>query len=521
MSASAIQRHLPILLILLLAAYLRLDGLNEPGLWLDEAAYTIAAQKPIIDQIINPIETLRDSIGAADPVLSSIPFALALRLGFSNYTARLPAAMFGILTIATMYQLGRSMFSESVGLASALLLCVSGFHLLYSQEARSYAQLTFFTVASFWFLYRATTRHRLTDWTWYTLVVWAGMSSHYDMAFAVFVQGVFVLFTPVLEHFRTQLPWKNRAIWRNWVYFAAAMVLVFLARLPWLADFLYWSQRTVGGPYPLQLQSNFVRSIQTMLGDQSGILGLYAGLGIIGMAFAFYYRRRAALLLTIWLVLAIPVTIFGLWYVSQFFHQRHVIWSLPAFLLATANGAVAIPQMLFRQRKAPIRTGLTGLVIAPLLVVNLMQAQQIPQIKQHWPLGKLQEATAYIATQARPHEIVIGIPNAQYLKLYIEPVRQDLSYIDTRSTALPAALNGVWYVFFDIQNVPHPGEAGVQYQQFQDLLVVYQPEPCQGAACIGRIERRLQEVIEANPNAAGTPKFKAILSGLARLQESD
>jgi 4-amino-4-deoxy-L-arabinose transferase-like glycosyltransferase len=88
--------------ILLLATFLRFYGLNEPGLWLDEVSYTFAAQKPIIDQIINPSDTLGGYLGV-DPTLSAIPFSLALKLGFSNFLARFPAALFGVLGVALIH----------------------------------------------------------------------------------------------------------------------------------------------------------------------------------------------------------------------------------------------------------------------------------------------------------------------------------------------------------------------------------------------------------------------------------
>ena len=44
-----IKRQILLLLILLAAVWLRFNGLNEPGFWLDEIAYTVAAQNPIID----------------------------------------------------------------------------------------------------------------------------------------------------------------------------------------------------------------------------------------------------------------------------------------------------------------------------------------------------------------------------------------------------------------------------------------------------------------------------------------
>lgn len=157
--------------ILLLATFLRFHGLNEPGLWLDEVSYTFAAQKPIIDQITNPSDTLGGYL-SVDPTLSALPFSLSLKLGFSNFLARFPAAIFGVLGVALIYRVGRTLFGNRVALTAALLLSTSSFHILYSQEARSYAQFVFFVLASYLFLYRAFTRNRFTNWMLYAVFTW-------------------------------------------------------------------------------------------------------------------------------------------------------------------------------------------------------------------------------------------------------------------------------------------------------------------------------------------------------------
>ncbi len=522
-----VRQDWPILwVILLLAAYLRLNGLNEPGLWLDEAAYTIAAQKPIIDQITHPIETLRDSIGSADPVLSAIPFSLTLKLGFSNYLARFPAALFGILSVAIFYRLGRVLFGNTVGLIAALLLCTSSFHLLYSQEARSYSQLAFFSLVSFYFLYLTTTRTRLSDWALYTVSVWAGISSHYAMTFSIFTQGVFLATLFLQTLFQPDHKAKTlKAFLKHWAYFLSAVGIVFLARLPWLEDFLYWSSRTVGGPYPLDLSGNFIHSIQALIGPGWIILGICAVLSLLGLTLAFYHNKRATLLLACWLIFSIPVTTIGLWYVSQFFHERHVIWSLPGLLLATACGLVGLgylsQKLWLTNISAPkarlAQLALIGLVVVPLLFISLKQAQQNLIMKQNWPVGQLQAATSYIATQAQGQEVVIGVPNAQYLQLYIQPIRQDLIYLDANSTTLPAKFEGAWYVFYGVQDIPTRWTQQVDFKKFNDLVVVHRPGPCPIEVCINDTKLLFAEMAEANPGSLLGEKLNSMVSGLANL----
>lgn len=526
-----IKKDYPILLILiLLATFLRFNGLNKPGLWQDEAVYTIAAQKPISDQIVNPIKTLReDSLGAADPVLSAIPFSLALKLGFSNYLARFPAALFGILSVAILYRLGRALLGNLVGLLATFLLCTSSFHLLYSQEARSYSQLTFFTIGSFLFLYRAITGHKWIDWLFYTLFIAAGISSHYDMAFAIVIQGIFLaLFT--LQKLLQQRP-KGGAIktlLKSCGPFLLSVTIVFLLRLPWLKDFFYWSARTLGGPYQLDLTGSFISSIQALTSQTFLVLLIYLFLCVVGVGLAISCSFKSGALLACWLTLSIPVTIIGLWFVSQFFHQRHTIWGLPGILVATAGGIITLghftSRILTKSKcssfsklpSQPIQFGVIILLAAPILLVNLSQMQQIPGLKQSWPLGCLQEATSYITAQAQPNETVIGIPNAQYLQLYIQPVRQDLFYLDIKQHILPPRFEGRWYVFYGAEDIP-PRWDQLGIEKFQDILVLYRPNPCKIADCLSEANTLLSEIAHANPDSPLAEKIEIIMAGLPQL----
>lgn len=516
-----------LLVILLLATFLRLSGLNEPGLWLDEAAYTIAAQKPIISQVTKPIETLQTSIGSADPVLSAIPFSLSLKLGFSNYLARFPAALFGILSVAVIYRLGQALFGNVVGLIAALLLCTSSFHILYSQEARSYSQLLFFSITSFWFFYRAIIDNKLMYWALYTLFTWAGMSSNYLMAFVISVQGVFLVIVFIQTIFSESHKIANNraALVRVWKSFLLSLFAIFLMRLPWLWSFIFWLDKTVGGPYTLDLVGDFTQSIRALTSNNSLIFSVFLALYLLGLALALYYSPKRGILLACWLIVPIPITIVGLWFVSQFFHPRYVISSLPALLLAAASGLVGvsnfIQRILFPSRsKLPLKRTIKfsqsasiGLVAVLISIPGLLN----PTTKQGWPQGQLQAAASYIFTSAHSGEGVIGVPNAQYLKLYIQPTRQDLIYLDAGSTTLPTTLAGRWYVFYDAQNIPERWQNQLTYKDFYDILVVYQPGACNIENCINETKILFSEIAQANPGSIIEKRTNAMLSGLTKL----
>ncbi len=573
--------------ILLLATFLRFNGLNEPGLWLDEVSYTFAAQKPIIDQITNPSDTLGGYL-SVDPALSAIPFSLSLKLGFLNFLARFPAALFGILGVGLIYRVGRTLFGNRVGLTAALLLSTSSFHILYSQEARSYAQFVFFSLASFLFLYQAFARRKLIDWLLYAVFTWAGVSTNHLMLFAIAAQSIwlgliclqnifvsasrpnswqpclracFLNVIPRSEATRNPLerllqaavsgtlrsplggslrvtcrPIFTRIRFKKHVLrvmgsFLLALSTVFLLRLPWLEDF---SHRQcfgcdIGHPsVKLDLISPFIWTFQEFTSPFPLISLGFGLLGLVGLILALAKYPAGGLLIGVWLILSYIITAVGLWFISQFFHPRYIIWGLPALLLAIACGLIGLGEftrgvLLNKIKLQPARLAeLTGLVATTLLVTiimvnNLGQIQQNPTRKQAWPLGLLEEATRYLAAESENGAVIIGVPNAQHLKFYLQYSRPDLSYLDASSTLLPAELPDRWYVFYEARNIPARWQKELSYREFYDILVVHLPGRCPIDRCLHEATGLLSEAAQANPGSALEQKIKLMLSGLSNL----
>lgn len=85
-------------------------------------------------------------------VLTGWMFKLA---GVSEWTARLPAVVFGVLSIPVFYILSRNFVSRGSALIGALLAVFSGWHLHYSQFSRFYSAVFLFGLLSFLLYYRA------------------------------------------------------------------------------------------------------------------------------------------------------------------------------------------------------------------------------------------------------------------------------------------------------------------------------------------------------------------------------
>ncbi len=530
-SNANLRNKIWLLLILLWATWLRFNGLNEPGFWLDELAYTVAAQNPIIDQITNPAEALNVYL-SSDPTLSAIPFSLALKLGFANYIARFPAALFGILSIAIFYRLGKTLFGNSVGLLAALLLATSNYHVFFSQEARNYAQFIFFSLGSFWLLYRAINHGQRINWLFYLFFTFGGVSTNHLMAFNIAVQGVAIaaLFGRALYQRGPGAPivtkWLKTGGW-----FALSVLTVYLLRLPWLSDF---TQRTctgceIGSPtYTLDLARSFASFMHSYRAFTSGnaiFTAFFTILIILGIGWGISKMPKAGIFTLCWLVLSIPVTTAGLWYISQFFSPRYTIWGLPAFLLMTALGLVAAGKLLSSLMSkwkwpvpvAAVQFTVIAMLITPLILNSLQETQTHIAAKQHRPLGQMQEATEYISANADTDDIIIGIPNAQHPQFYLQHSRPDLNYLDMSSAAIPPTMKGRWYIFYGLLNIPPQWQHQIDFQTFHDLLVVYNPQACEIAQCLAEANTLFTDLAQANPDTDIEKRLNIMLNGMKQV----
>lgn len=140
-----------LIFVILAAAYLRLANLGVPSFWVDELDFVDAAKS-----MLRVGEPLLDS-GYPYPRAPLQTYSLMASfklLGVSEFSSRLPSAIFGILSIPLIFIIGRGWFNERVGLLSALFLAVSPFAIGWSRGCRMYALFQLLFLAGAYFFYR-------------------------------------------------------------------------------------------------------------------------------------------------------------------------------------------------------------------------------------------------------------------------------------------------------------------------------------------------------------------------------
>ena len=176
----------------------RLYALNS-GLWLDEIlTYVGYATKPF-GEIITTFDSENQHF-----LYSLLAHTSFLIFGESAWALRLPAALFGIGSIPALFFFGLEVANKREAFLSAALLSLSYHHIWFSQNARGYSGLLFWTIVSSMYLLRGLRTNQARDWILYGITATLGTYTHLTMGFVIMGQGVTVALKTLFEikHFQ-------------------------------------------------------------------------------------------------------------------------------------------------------------------------------------------------------------------------------------------------------------------------------------------------------------------------------
>lgn len=127
-----------VLLITIVGGFLRVLLLAEKGMWLDETFSVWLANQSVRDLLRWVVR-----IDQHPPLYYLLLHYWIAATSDAPYDARLLSALLGAATIPIIYLIGKRMSGVVVGLAAAMILALSPFHIYFAQETRMYALLTF------------------------------------------------------------------------------------------------------------------------------------------------------------------------------------------------------------------------------------------------------------------------------------------------------------------------------------------------------------------------------------------
>jgi mannosyltransferase len=213
-----------LLAIVLVGSFLRIYLLGALSIWYDEMFSIVVAKNSL-----SGVVTAAATSDVHPPLYYFLLHYWILAFGESDVVIRLLSAIFGIFAIPMVYLVGRTIFSEEIGLVAAFVTAVSPLNVYYSQEARMYSLLVLLTLLSMYFfilLMRGT--YRITLYIGYVIATILLLYAHAYGFFVVFAQNIYFFTLLILRN----LP---RAGVKRWI---ALQCVVALSFVPWILTLL-------------------------------------------------------------------------------------------------------------------------------------------------------------------------------------------------------------------------------------------------------------------------------------------
>jgi uncharacterized membrane protein len=405
-----------LLLILILAAALRLYNLDYQSPWLDEI-HTLNESNP--SQTLSEVYKHILQGEQLPPLYFFIVYFIFKIFGYSIFVARFFSAIIGVLTVYMFYLFGKELIDKKTGVIAALFMAVNYYALFYSQEARPYILLVFLTIASFYHLILFLKNNTIRNAVWYGIMSGLVLHAHVFGFLTILAQGVtLMLFLIYLK--RTE---------RN-LFFRRCLISAFIAivvYLPALHSFLrlfeiesFWIE------YPSKdVLSNIYNSF---FGD-SEILWLFNLIFFIGFLNWLSQIKTTkqsskisntfiVTILLLWISLTILIPLIRTYVSVPMIIGRYFIGILPAVLMIFSIG-------LSKQKNSLIIYSFVSLYAIFSLVHILFVKDYYGKVNK----SQFREVTLFISENNLDNDEVVS-SLAAYLPYFFEKSEKDFNIVN-------------------------------------------------------------------------------------------
>jgi hypothetical protein len=163
---------------------LRLINLDS-GLWYDEIVTLKSYVRLPTAKLLTSCTEFNNHM-----LFSLLAQASIASFGESPWALRLPAVLFGLASIPALWWLSSLLIGRRESLYAALLLTVSYHHVFYSQSARGYTGLLFFSLLSTGLFLKGLRRPGWRPWITYAAVNGLALFTHLTAAFTIAAHGI-------------------------------------------------------------------------------------------------------------------------------------------------------------------------------------------------------------------------------------------------------------------------------------------------------------------------------------------
>jgi mannosyltransferase len=320
-------------LMTLAAAALRLYRLASQ-LWYDEVLTLVECVRLPLGEIVSSFPSQNQHMLYS--ILARFAFDV---FGESPSTLRLPAVLFGVLSVWALFALGAKLANIRTALLACALMTFSYHHIWFSQNGRGYTGLLFFAILATWIWIEAVERDAWNWWMGYALAVFLGMWVQMTMLFVVAGHGLVFL---------SMLAWPRRFPHRAgrkavaaWLVAGTVSLQVYALSLP---EFLHSAAGEVSMPSdwtnPLWLVTETLRNLTVIPG---GVVAILGGGAVFLLGWWEIFRRNANAAY----VMTLPAAICGVTMVALGHNlwPRFFFFSMGFALLFVVVGALRLPHL--------------------------------------------------------------------------------------------------------------------------------------------------------------------------------
>ncbi|MCC6975280.1 MAG: glycosyltransferase family 39 protein [Anaerolineae bacterium] len=461
---------------LVLGAFLiRVYHLDAQSLWQDEIVTVTYSQGNFGQALVNSMVQFR----ASAPLHYLIVNLTALHVSLTEGMLRLPDVLWGTLSVAVTFLIGRRLFGIGAALLGTFLLAILPLHVYYSREMRFYSLATFFGVLIVFTLIRALERRTPSAWRWYGIAVTGGLLTYYYDGLIIAAAGVWVWLL-----WRTTQPGSAARSRRRTDFYAflrataAAILIALIWAIPEiLTDDPAFAQRftfptmppvmgSIATPFLFHLTAPFYADMPFYPGGSMGVdpLGslwaVFAWISImVGSMIALNTLRRSEwgrsreshlLLMGAIGVGGIGVVLILNYVMGYFWSPRQFVIFAP-FLTLTAAGAVTLIGLRLNRPRTQIRLILLVAAILSLILLRPALEGVFEVQKEDWRGG-----TRYIQRHWQPGDVLFALYREAHTLLYAPEwkVGEDVLQLSGDSAPLEAAFEAgktrLWLFYLEV-----------------------------------------------------------------------
>jgi mannosyltransferase len=427
------QNILYLILIILLAAFLRIYNIGVESFWFDEI-FTV-------DRVPQDFQVLMHQLTTQAMMMRNAAYYLfahfwVLPFDVNETSIRSFSVLSGVLSIGIIYLVGTQLFDPKVGLVSSFLMAISIFQIQHSQEARFYSLFVLLTLVSIYF-YLVALKNPGRLWLW-TISLIANVLLFYTHTYSVFIFVVeYVYFFIYWRHNKNSLiPWGVSQFLLLFAVVAGFIPLLQTGSLvtdlggglawisrPSLRDLL----RTIYGyVFPLNYERgwisigvNFIVAFTFFI---SGLLYFSRKHNIVWKSELADWKQKLKsvsqmrsefVFVLLWFLFPILIPFFYSSLFSPVFVERYTICAAPAFYLLLAVGIVRLTRFI------PLWVSLVALMI---VIIPGLQDYYVANVNEQW-----REVAAFVKINREPHDLVFfapdddGYQNKSFAWYYKEP----------------------------------------------------------------------------------------------------